>query len=84
VPLMAYSPLGTGSSGILRNPALAKVAARHGVSSAAAAIAWTMRDGRTIAIPESGSSEHVRENAQALRLELTGQDLDELDRAFPA
>lgn len=84
VPLMAYSPLGTGNSGILRNPVLAQVAARHGVSPAAAAIAWTMRNGQTISIPESGSADHIRENAAASALALTEQDLVELDRAFPA
>lgn len=84
VPLMAYSPLGTGNSGTLRNPVLAQVAARHSVSPAAAAIAWTMRNGQTISIPESGSADHIRENAAALGLVLTEQDLAELDRAFPA
>lgn len=84
VPLMAYSPLGTGNSGLLRNPVLAQVAAQHGVTPAAVAIAWTMRNGQTIAIPESGSADHIRENAAALSVALTEQDLAALDRAFPA
>ena len=83
VPLMAYSPLGTGNSGLLRNPILTQVAARRGVSPAAVAIAWTMRNGQTIAIPESGSADHIRENAAAVGLTLNDQDLVELDRAFP-
>lgn len=83
VPIMAYSPLGN-ASGLLRHPALARVAARHGTTPAAAALAWTMRDGRTIAIPESGSSAHVRENAAAMTLRLDAADLAELDAAFPA
>jgi diketogulonate reductase-like aldo/keto reductase len=81
---MAYSPLGSGNSGLLRNPALAQVAARRGVASAAVAIAWTMRNGRTISIPESGSADHIRENAEALGLVLDKQDLAQLDRAFSA
>jgi len=36
-----------------------------------------------IVIPRSGRTEHVRENRAALDLKLTGQDLAELDRAFP-
>ncbi len=83
MPLMAYSPLGTGSSSILRNPVVAQVARRHRVSSAAVAIAWTMRNGEIISIPESGSADHIRENAAALNLMLTKQDLADLDRAFP-
>jgi len=82
LPIMAYSPLGrTGD--LLRNPALIRVAEKRQVSPAAIALAWTIRSGRVIAIPESGSSEHVRENAAALSLGLMEEDLAELDRAFP-
>jgi diketogulonate reductase-like aldo/keto reductase len=35
-----------------------------------------------IAIPESGSPAHVRENASALSLRLTEAEVDELKRAF--
>ena len=83
MPLMAYSPLGSGG-GLLRNAGLGRVAARLGVTPAAVAIAWTMRNGQTISIPESGSAAHVRENAAALTLRLSTADLAELDQAFPA
>ena len=83
VPLMAYSPLGSGNH-LLRNAVLAQVAARRRVAPAAVAIAWTMRNGHTISIPESGSANHIRENAAALGLVLDEQDIAELDGAFPA
>jgi len=83
VPIMAYSPLGSGN-GLLRHPVLARVADRHAVAAAAVAIAWTMRNGRTISIPESGSVSHIRQDAAALALRLSAQDLAELDQAFPA
>lgn len=35
------------------------------------------------AIPRTSSTEHVRENAGALAIELTPRDLVEFDRAFP-
>ena len=82
LPIMAYSPLGSGSD-LLQRPALTRVAERHRVAPAAVALAWTMRDAHTISIPESGSAAHVRENAAALTVRLTEQDLDELDKAFP-
>lgn len=82
VPIMAYSPLGRGGA-LLRHPALAQVADRHQGSPAAVALAWTIRSGHVIAIPESGSPAHVRQNASALSLRLTDQDVDDLDRAFP-
>ena len=81
VPIMAYSPLGQGGD-LLRNAALAGVAERHQCSPAAIALAWTIRGGHVIAIPESGSPAHVRENAVALSLRLTDADLAELDRGF--
>jgi diketogulonate reductase-like aldo/keto reductase len=82
VPIMAYSPLGQGGD-MLKNAALVQVAGRHHSSPAAVALAWTLRSGRVIAIPESGSPAHVRQNASALSLRLTEQDVDELSRAVP-
>jgi diketogulonate reductase-like aldo/keto reductase len=68
---------------LLRDPTLARIGAAHGVSPAAVALAWTLRNGKVIAIPESGSVAHVKENAAALSLPLTPQDLADLDAAFP-
>lgn len=79
--VMAYSPLGQGA--ILRNPALAKVAARHGVAPAAVAVAWTMRHPHVISIPKAASLGHLKENAAAADLVLDSSDLAELDAAFP-
>jgi diketogulonate reductase-like aldo/keto reductase len=84
VPIMAYSPLGRGSELLLQNAALMRVAERHHCSPAAIALAWTMRSGHVISIPESGSPAHVRENALAQWLRLTDLDLGELNQAFPA
>jgi diketogulonate reductase-like aldo/keto reductase len=84
MPIMAYSPLGGSGSDLLRNQALNAVATAHGQSPSAVALAWTMRGGNAISIPESGSADHVRENAAALSLDLTPQDLQALDTAFPA
>ena len=83
VAIMAYSPLGGPGTALLANRALAPIAAAHNCSPAAVALAWTMRSGNVIAIPESGSVAHVKENAVALSLTLTPQDLKDLDAAFP-
>ncbi len=79
--VMAYSPLGQGS--ILRDPALAAVAKRHGVTPAAVAVAWTMRHPHVIAIPKAATLRHVTENAAAADLVLGAGDLVALDTAFP-
>ena len=83
MPVMAYSPLGGLGASLLGDPILGRIAAAHGCSAAAVALAWTIRSGNVIAIPESGSAAHVRENAVALSLTLTPQELQTLDAAHP-
>jgi diketogulonate reductase-like aldo/keto reductase len=83
MPVMAYSPLGGLGADLLRDPTLARIGAAHGCSAAAVALAWTIRSGNVIAIPESGSAAHVKENAVALSLTLTPQELQTLDAAHP-
>jgi len=83
MPVMAYSPLGGPGASLLRDPTLARIGAARGCSAAAVALAWTIRNGNVIAIPESGSVAHVKENAVALTLTLTPQELQTLDAAHP-
>ena len=83
MPLMAYSPLGGPDSSLLRDPTLARIGAAHDCSAAAVALAWIIRSGKIVAIPESGSAAHVKENAVALSLVLTPQELQTLDAAHP-
>src|SRR5262245_5990678 len=81
MPVMAYSPLGGPGASLLRDPTLARIGAAHGCSPAAVALAWTIRNGNVIAIPEAGSPAHVKENAVAFSLTLTPQELQILDAA---
>jgi diketogulonate reductase-like aldo/keto reductase len=83
MPVMTYSPLGGPGASVLRNPTLARIAQAHGCSAAAIALAWVIRSASVIAIPESGSVAHVKENAVALSLTLIPQDLQMLDAAHP-
>jgi diketogulonate reductase-like aldo/keto reductase len=82
MPVMAYSPLGGPGVSLLRDPTLARIAAAQGCAVAAVALAWTIRNGDVIAIPESGSTEHVKENAAALSLTLTPDELHTLEAAY--
>ena len=83
MPVMAYSPLGGPGATLLRDPTLARIGAAHNCSAAAVALAWTIRSGNVIAIPEAGSAEHVKENAVALSLTLTPDELHALDAMHP-
>jgi len=83
MPIMAYSPLGGDKNLVVSDRTLAQIGASHGCSASAVALAWVIRSGNVIAIPESGSPAHVKENAVALSLALTPQDLQSLNAAFP-
>jgi diketogulonate reductase-like aldo/keto reductase len=83
IPVMAYSPLGGLGGNLLGDPILGRIAAAHACSAAAVVLAWTIRSGNVIAIPESGSVAHVKENAVALSLTLTPRELQTLDAAHP-
>ena len=80
--LMAYSPVGHGR-GLLNNATLKKIAKRHEATVAQIALAWVLRQPQVIAIPKASNPIHVRENARALDIQLTKEDLAELDREFP-
>ena len=81
LPVMAYSPIEQGR--LLGHPALHAVALRHGATTAQLALAWVLRRPGTIVIPKTGSPQRVVENAAAVGLALSPEDLAELDTAFP-
>ena len=83
VPVMAYSPLGGDRNLLVGDRTLAQIGAAHECPASAVALAWVVRSGNVIAIPESGSPPHVRENAVALSLTLTPRDLQTLAAAYP-
>ena len=81
IPVMAYSPVDQGS--LLSKRGLKQIAARRGVTPAQVALAWLLHQDGVVAIPKAARPEHVRENRAALDLELTTEELKELDQAFP-
>jgi diketogulonate reductase-like aldo/keto reductase len=81
VPVTAYSPVEQGR--LLGQRALAAVAERHGATSAQVALAWVLAREGVCAVAKAARAEHVRENRGALELELSDQDLADLDGAFP-
>ena len=58
------------------------VAARHGKTPAQIAIAWLLRQDGLVAIPKAVRLEHVRANREALDIELSAEDLAQLDAGF--
>ncbi|MGQ0663611.1 MAG: aldo/keto reductase [Pseudomonadota bacterium] len=81
VPVMAYTPLEPGR--LAGNAHLKAVAKRLGVEPLQVALAWLLAQPGVIAIPKASEPAHVRLNRAAADLKLSGEDMAELDRAFP-
>jgi diketogulonate reductase-like aldo/keto reductase len=72
-----YPPRGTGGA------VLTGIAERYGATARQVALAFLTRRPSLFAIPKSTSVEHLRENAAALRLELSAGDVAAIEHAFP-
>ena len=81
IPLMAYSPLDQGT--LLTKPALRKLAAEVGCTTAQLALAWLLARPGVVTIPKSSTRERVKENFGALDVKLTPDVQAQLDKAFP-
>ena len=82
---MAYSPIEhspRGQKGMLENPVLKSVAARHDATPVQIALAWLLHQ-RVVVIPKASNPDHVRENVGAIKIALTETDMAAIDRAFP-
>jgi diketogulonate reductase-like aldo/keto reductase len=69
----AWSPLGQGK-GLLDDPVLGSVAARHGVTPAQAALRWHLTVGNVV-IPKSATPSRIAENFDVFGFELDSDDL---------
>jgi diketogulonate reductase-like aldo/keto reductase len=81
VVTMAYSPIDQGA--LARDTTFATIGRRHRVSASSAALAWVLQQPNMIAIPMSASEPHLRENYDAAQVELTADDLAEIDARSP-
>ena len=81
VVTMAYSPIDQGA--LAADATFATIGRRHGVSASTAALAWVLRHPDVIAIPKAVKEPHLRENYAAAQLELTADDLAQIDAQFP-
>ncbi|HCL6627551.1 TPA: aldo/keto reductase [Citrobacter amalonaticus] len=87
LPVMAYSPLaqaGRLRSGLLNHPVVNEIAHAHSASAAQILLAWVISHQGVMAIPKAASVEHVQQNAAALSITLSAQELAALDKAYPA
>lgn len=86
IALVGYSPFGSGRfppPGSRGGEALAKVAERRGATARQVALAFLVREAGSFTVARSGDPRHAVENAAAGGLELSAEDLKEIDAAFP-
>jgi diketogulonate reductase-like aldo/keto reductase len=81
IPVMAYSPI--DQKRLLANRTLHGIANRHKATPAHVALAWVLRQQGVLAIPKSANPDHVKANRESLEIQLTQQDLDDLDHVYP-
>lgn len=87
LPIMAYCPLaqaGQLRNGLLRSSAVRNVAEQHGASACQILLAFLLAQEGIVPIPCSSRPEHTLENAAAVRLQLSAEELQTLNHAFPA
>ncbi|PLS31379.1 aldo/keto reductase [Bifidobacterium margollesii] len=87
MPMMAYCPLaqaGTLRSGLTSSPVVRSIAAAHDADPIQILLAFVLRRDDMIAIPCTGSAEHLRSNLRARSITFSDDEITALDRAFPA
>ncbi|HEX9296814.1 MAG TPA: aldo/keto reductase [Polyangiaceae bacterium] len=86
IAVVGYSPFGAGRFVSERSAGfrvLASIAKAHGATPRQIALRFLVRRDSLFAIPKAAAAAHVRDNARAGDLELTDDELRQIDRAFP-
>jgi pyridoxine 4-dehydrogenase len=80
VPFFAVAAAGREAGGVAPSAAVDAVAAEHGATPAQIRIAWTLsRGAHVLAIPGTGSADHLAENVAAGAIRLSPAQLEALD-----
>ena len=80
VPVMAYSPLNQGQ---LPPDVLEPLAMRHNANRFQIALAWLLHQPDVIVIPKAVKQQHIDQNLAALNINLTNQEIKQINKAFP-
>ncbi len=81
MPLMAYTPLGSGE--LAEDEQLAAIGRPLGLSAAQLALAWAVRSGAVVAIPKSSTPARIDENFAAAQATLPPEVLKQIDVLYP-
>ncbi|WP_026560908.1 aldo/keto reductase [Bacillus sp. J37] len=86
MPLIAYAPVARGDrlgTNLTKQKVLKEIAEKHHATFFRILLAWCIRNGKTIAIPQSSKTAHVIDNVKAAEIHLTQQDLRQIDSVYP-
>ncbi|WP_152658459.1 aldo/keto reductase [Oceanobacillus sp. CFH 90083] len=86
IPVIAYAPVDrcdSSGTGLTKQNVLKEIAETHQADIFQILLAWCIRNGETIAIPQSSNPAHVFNNVKAAEIQLTQQDLEQIDTIFP-
>lgn len=81
IPVMAYSPIEQGR--LVHHPELIRIAKAYQATPAQVALAFLLERDGVIAIPKSANRARLRENRDAVDLDISDEDWSALDAAFP-
>ncbi len=81
IPVMAYTPLEPARGETVQQ--LQPIADRHNATPAQIALAFVLHHPGIMTIPKSTHPERISENIASVGIQLTDQDLTELNDAFP-
>ncbi|MBY5548152.1 aldo/keto reductase [Rhizobium leguminosarum] len=81
IPVMAYSPIEQGN--ILHHPELIRIAKAYQATPAQLALAFLLERDGVIVITKTSNAERAAENRDCVSLDITDDDWDALDAAFP-
>ena len=86
IAVVAYSPFGQSdfpSPASRGGEVLAAIARSHGRTARQVVLNFLTRHPGVFTIPKASRKEHVLENSRSLEWELSGEDLNAIDQAFP-
>ncbi len=80
IPIMAYSPV--EQRAFVNDSRLKNIAVKHNATPTQIALSWLLHQDNVISIPKATNPQHIKQNLAALDIDLTQEDIKEIDRAF--
>ncbi|MGP4119786.1 aldo/keto reductase [Psychrobacter aquimaris] len=74
--LEAYSPLARGD--VFDNDIIKEIADKHNVTPAQISLAWILSDKYRIAIPKTANPDHLQGNLDAIKVQLSSDDIEKI------